>query len=519
MSVDLLIELGWKSVLCAGLTLLALRLLTRRSAAEKSLVAYLGVLALVLLPLGALYLPTLAVEAPPHVAELIAPSAAPPEAASASAAPGATPVLQVEAFDWAGSAALLYLLVAAAFGIGLFLSIVRLQRVRARAKLVSDPRWLCALAAAQERAGFKHGTALLTSDELNSPVSWGLMRPIIIIDPAAAEQVDRAEAIIAHELAHVTRMDWLRLMLGRLAVAIFWFNPLVWMLVRQSHQLSEEAADDAVLRTDVRSADYAELLVGAVKHANRPAFLAANGVAPSRSSLRRRVDHVLDRSRPRGAARLGWLSGSLTVVLSVNLAIAAAEPLRAQPPASGYSAFAGEAAATRLERLQSAHARTLAAAIRRADWSARRVLGDTSFHEPRAVQPLIEALRDERPSVRRIATWGLSEMRPTVGDEAAAPVAGGLGDPAPEVRAQAARALGDFGATRHSRAIAALLRDPSAHVRREAAHALGDLQDPATRPALEAARADPDPAVAAKVDWALGQIADAERVLRRYAPD
>jgi len=347
-------------------------------------------------------------------------------------------------------------------------------------------------------------------------VSWGIVRPVIIIDSVAAADTARAEAIIAHELAHVVRLDWLKLIVGRLATAIFWFNPLVWLLARQSHQYCEEAADDCVLRTDVDRADYAELLLRAVRHANRPALIAANGVAPSRSSLSLRIAHVLDPSRPRGAARAGWVMLSFAAALAMNGALAAAQPVGPLPAGHALSAHAGEAAAAALAGLDSPHARALAKAIRRGDWSARRVSGNTLFHEPAALAPLISAIRDEDPQVRRIALWGLSEMRPTVGADAAGAVGALLDDPAPQVRGEAAGALGDFGSVAHAAAIALLLTDPDRGVRLRAAHALGDLQAPASRPALEAALRDSDPEVRDKAGWALRQVREAEAILTRY---
>ena len=76
---------------------------------------------------------------------------------------------------------------------------------------------------------------------------------------------DQAEAIIAHELAHVIQLDWAKLMLARVATAVFWFNPLAWVLAREAHQLREEAADDAVLAANIVGTDYAQLLVGIAK--------------------------------------------------------------------------------------------------------------------------------------------------------------------------------------------------------------------------------------------------------------
>src|SRR5439155_11578907 len=91
-----------------------------------------------------------------------------------------------------------------------FLALARLVALRARAEVLVDAHWLSALARAQRRMGFKHGTALLTSDDLASPISWGLMRPVILLNTRAVEASGEAEAIIAHELAHVARRGWVK---------------------------------------------------------------------------------------------------------------------------------------------------------------------------------------------------------------------------------------------------------------------------------------------------------------------
>jgi beta-lactamase regulating signal transducer with metallopeptidase domain len=221
-----------------------------------------------------------------------------------------------------------------------FVALLRLQRLRGRARVLVDPSWLTALAATQQRFGFKHGTALLVSQELSSPISWGVLRPVILLDPRAAADSGQAEAIVAHELAHVARLDWAKLLIGRIACALFWFNPLVWILARSCHELREEAADDAVLRTDVASADYAALLVGVARHENRGMLLAANGVAPSRGSLSRRVVRVLDSACSRAQAGIAWtLACSLAAALvTIGLAVVT------------FAGPAGEAAAVTVSR-------------------------------------------------------------------------------------------------------------------------------------------------------------------------
>ncbi|HEY0595702.1 M56 family metallopeptidase [Sphingopyxis sp.] len=332
-----LVGLAWKSTVVTGLTLGLLRLARKRSAGERSLVAHVGLLALLALPVATLALPqwqplpaSWAAEAPPAVAtDAVAHRAAPaidaePAAAASTSAvteaAGTAPAMFPALAD---IAVLLYALpLALLFGV-MLLAVVRLFAMRGRAEVLVEQSWLSALAEAQRRMGFKHGTALLVSSELRSPISWGVLRPTIVLSPKAVAAAGEAEAIIAHELAHVARLDWAKLLAARVACALFWFNPLVWMLARESHQLREEAADDAVLMADIDGPDYATLLVGAARHDNQAVLLAAHGVAPGKSSLKRRITRVLDGSLKRGPASASWILMSLVIVAGVTAPLAA----------------------------------------------------------------------------------------------------------------------------------------------------------------------------------------------------
>src|SRR5947209_4208894 len=214
------------------------------------------------------------------------------------------------------------------------MAVARLVALQAKAEVLVDGHWLSALARAQRRMGFKHGTALLTSNELASPISWGLMRPVIVLNARAVEAQGEAEAIIAHELAHVARMDWIKLLLARVATALFWFNPLVWVLAREAHQLREEAADDAVLGADICDTDYAQLLVGVARHDSPGLLLGAHGVAPSKSSLARRVARVLDGKSVRGPVARSFALGVFAGAVIVAAPLAALTLTPATPKAA-----------------------------------------------------------------------------------------------------------------------------------------------------------------------------------------
>jgi len=322
--------LALKSLLVAAVTLGLLRVNARRSAAERSTIAHLGLFALVALPLASLALPPLSIALPAPVAEHIQPAttgtpatiAAAPLSATdaAAAAPDSGAMLA----GWAEALApYAYILPVAALLALICIGLLRLVSLRSRAQVLVEPSWLSALARAQRRMGFKNGTALLVSDDLSSPISWGLMRPTILLNQGALDASEQAEAVIAHELAHVIHGDWAKLMLARLATAAFWFNPLAWVLAREAHQLREEAADDAVLAADISGPDYAELLVGVARHEARTYLLTAHGVAPSRNSLRRRIARVLDASPARHVAGRSWVAGFTMGMLVMAAPLAA----------------------------------------------------------------------------------------------------------------------------------------------------------------------------------------------------
>ena len=326
-----------KSMLVAAMTLGLLRLAARRSAAERSTIAHLGLCALLALPLANVFLPSLPVLMPEQMAFkalqapisvianpiLVQPVTAPLSGPVASAAAGADLAHRLSTF-------VLYVYPLPAIALLLFIgaALLLLFRLRAQARPVVDAVWLDALARAQSRMGFPKNTTLLSSRDIFSPISWGLLRPVILLNEEILTADTQAEAIIAHELAHMIQHDWTKLILARIATAAFWFNPLAWLLAREAHQLREEAADDAVLAADIAGPDYAALLIGIARCEARGFLSVVHGVAPSRTSLRRRVTRVLD-DRSARAVPCGYRIAALTstmLVMTAPLAITTFKP-------------------------------------------------------------------------------------------------------------------------------------------------------------------------------------------------
>ena len=321
MDVSFFSEMAWKSALIAGAALALGYLLRSRAAADRALVLRLGVAMLLLLPFIALALPALPVEAwaaPEPIAALPADFAYIPGSELAHTTLPEAAAQPTGPTIWDDPSPLILLaylgglaMAAARLLAGLFM----LGRWTRGARAVGCPEWQAAFERARLASPAAERLRLLVSDSVPSPLSWGWRNPVILIDPDTLAEADEADAILAHEMAHVARRDWPVLLCTRLAAALFWFNPLVWVLEREVVQQAEEAADAEAARA-VEPVHYAKTLLSLARVNGR--LIPANSIAPSGSALARRIKAILDRSlreRPTGSP---WTK--LAALLCIGLA-------------------------------------------------------------------------------------------------------------------------------------------------------------------------------------------------------
>ncbi|MBY0240485.1 MAG: HEAT repeat domain-containing protein [Burkholderiaceae bacterium] len=509
---DLVLLLLRQSVIVL-LVLLVLYALRPASAARRVFAARCGLGALLLMPLAWLLAPPLPL--PLHLpyawtAWLGPPAVLPPMPWLANAPPAAAGFEAPMRAEMFGRAVLML------YGLGLLLHLLRLgwglwrlRVIAASAQMVVAPAWCDALAALRADMRVTRPVRLLVSDQLTSPLSWGLLQPVIVLDRKSLEAIAPGP-VLAHELAHIAAHDWPLMLLARVLLACYWWHPLLHRLLAAIAHDTECAADDAALRAGITPSHYAHTLLQVsrqVAAAGRPVSLAQR-LAGRGAALAARVSAALEARRARGPVTRGeWGAG--IVLTGVLLAVLGGLAVRGehvvwpdhlwQTPAG----LPGQDAAALLARLDNPNFTQLASAMRGADFSQRHALAVASFRQRAAIPALILALRDERPVVRRLGAWALGEMR---FPETAPALAVLLADPVPLVRAEAAGALGDMGEVRWLPVLHALLRDPEPAVRARVAHALGDLADSSSIPVLTAARADPNPAVAQQVQWALHEF-------------
>lgn len=218
----------------------------------------------------------------------------------------------------------------------LAVGLARLAWLGSRATAVDNVQWQHMLRELSQRYGLTRSVRLLQTDHPALLVTWGVRSPRILL-PAGANMWpdERIYVVLAHELAHVVRNDWLSQISGELLRALYWFNPLVWLTSRRLREESERACDDTVLETGVDASAYATHLLEVARgfSNHRGAWSPAPAIA-SPSHLERRVRAMLNaRLSRRPVTRLTRVAIALAIV-GITLPIAALAQ-------SSFSSFSG----------------------------------------------------------------------------------------------------------------------------------------------------------------------------------
>ena len=131
---------------------------------------------------------------------------------------------------------------------------------------------------------------------MTRPMLIGIVRPTLIFPETvlATAAPETLRMMIAHELAHVRRMDLAWSAFGAVAQSLFFFHPLAWVASRESILAQESACDELAIRaTSSTAMSYAEMLVEVVATPVRTApQVFSIGIAENRNSLERRIRNM-----------------------------------------------------------------------------------------------------------------------------------------------------------------------------------------------------------------------------------
>ena len=358
-----LIHSFWQLALVAALLASVNVLLRRRSAQARYLAATGGLVLMVLLPAatfvmmkGAGASPSIAVVPSVQAAAIVDDgdaTAGEPEAAAAAGPvvrvprPGTvstpTPLAAFRVRERLGTA-LPALVLAWAAGVGL-LSVRVLggwmvaQRLKRSGRPVSLPAWPEAAGRLCRRMRIWLPVRLCESALVEVPTVIGWLRPVVLlpVSTLAGLSPSQLEALLAHELAHVRRFDYLVNLVQTFGETLLFYHPAVWWVSHRMRVEREHCCDDAAVAACGDALGYARALADLEGLRSMRPTLA---VAADAGSLWRRIARLVGEPPPHLSRSSRWVAGVFALAtlgalgLSTGASLEGGTPSGIDQPAS-----------------------------------------------------------------------------------------------------------------------------------------------------------------------------------------
>ncbi len=240
------------------------------------------------------------------------------------------------------------MVVLAVFGIGAAFGLIRLlagatavRSYRRHSQPIADAALYLLVQSLRQDAGCSDEIEVRETVRLSTPATVGCFAPLVLLPEGWRDwSRDELRAVLAHEIAHVARHDFLAGLLAQVTLAVHFYHPLVHWLVGRMRLEQELAADAQGMRASGGREVYLVTLAGmALRQDDLALSWAARPFLPTRGTFMRRIEMLRDSRRqasatlPRGGRAL--LIGALAVAGLVVAGLRPGEPrLMAQVPAA-----------------------------------------------------------------------------------------------------------------------------------------------------------------------------------------
>lgn len=222
------------------------------------------------------------------------------------------------------------------------LSSLRAVRVlRKTGTPISDARLSPLFSALIQRLNLDPAVRLMQSASVCVPTALGWFRPVVLFPMALSTSlsIDQIEALLAHELAHIKRYDYLINLLQSFVEMVLFYHPAVWWISKTIRNERECCCDAIAVRLVSNRDLYAKTLVELARLATGPTQLA---MSATRGNLKDRIQRILNvptsesaTSAPVIALTMAFL---LTFVFAASwLSKAGADDAKTEKPAPARS--------------------------------------------------------------------------------------------------------------------------------------------------------------------------------------
>lgn len=207
------------------------------------------------------------------------------------------------------------------------LGVFGLSRIAARAQSVECDAIGAQINALRELLDITRPIKIMTSREVSSPQTWGLLNPVIMLPrEALLWDEEKQLSVFIHELGHIARWDWLMTLWVKITCACFWFLLPVWWLAQKIYQQAEIACDDYIYKLRDKHIAYAQNLLAIAGTDSHPNIKNDALYMRGQSPVYQRIMLVLDKQRPHipvpvETAQYWLILGGLLLVLFASVQI------------------------------------------------------------------------------------------------------------------------------------------------------------------------------------------------------
>lgn len=192
---------------------------------------------------------------------------------------------------------------------------------------------------------------LRVSDAVGSPVTFGFLRPVVLLPPDFANLPEAArDAVLCHEILHVRRKDWLFTLAEELVRAVFWFHPGIWWTLGEIQLAREQTVDRAVIDMMKSRDAYVDALL-TIAGASSSLDVAPAPLFLRKRHLKQRVVSILKEVRMSPKRTFSTLAAGIALLSASCWFVTAALPLQGAP----QSVVDGEGVSVQMNGAQLMH--------------------------------------------------------------------------------------------------------------------------------------------------------------------
>ncbi len=190
--------------------------------------------------------------------------------------------------------------------------------VRRDTRALGEP-WRSRLDALCASLKIERQVRLLESARVTIPMAAGVVKPVVLLPASILTRLapEQIEAILAHELAHIRRHDFLANVIQTVVETLLFYHPAVWWVSRRIREEREHCCDDVAVRVCGNNMAYARALASLAGLAMVPSGMAVAAT----SGLFRRVQRIVGAPEKRafGAGPSFAAISAFAVVLGMAL--------------------------------------------------------------------------------------------------------------------------------------------------------------------------------------------------------